>query len=122
MREIKFRQWIGDRFEYWGIGIDTGSGFTSSFAGPCAGGNIRADKTPQCQYTGLKDKNGKEIYESDLVNGFIGDLEVINGKVVFDAGAFSVDVGNYLPCLYEFQGIEIIGNIYENPELMENEQ
>ena len=71
------------------------------------------------QFTGLQDINGVDIYESDIVDGYIGGLVVNGSAVIFDDGAFSLDLGNYLPCLYEAANISIIGNIHEDPELLE---
>jgi len=69
------------------------------------------------QYTGLKDKDGKEIYEGDVVRtneaGWIAKVKWFEGKFVCvdNKGGFS---GDLTSCLLEG---EVIGNIYENPEL-----
>lgn len=75
--------------------------------------------SPLMQYTGLKDKNGKEIYEGDIVQTHTKEF----AKVVFQNGCFMWD--NAPLCYdeeWEFakteKWAEIIGNIYENPELL----
>lgn len=70
------------------------------------------------QYTGLKDRNGKEIYEGDIIlfNNFGDTLD----KVVYSPGCFHTSGGGYL--LDEIREIEVIGNIYENPELLEEKR
>ncbi len=73
------------------------------------------------QFTGLKDKNGKEIFEGDIVKEKnISDGEHIR-KVVFEKGGFWLEgkdgSGGWL---FIPLSIEIIGNIYENPELLNN--
>lgn len=74
------------------------------------------------QYTGLKDKNEKEIYEGDVVEGFKETSEScynVKSHVYFQDGCPTVRVDkNYHPCLYECSQLKIIGNIYENPELI----
>lgn len=77
------------------------------------------------QYTGLKDKNGKEIYEGDIVKVLIGSIWHI-GKVVYEHSEFTIDVTNNKQLEFGRMGIiekltEVVGNIYDNPELLEVE-
>lgn len=67
------------------------------------------------QYTGLKDINGKEIYEGDILAGEFISFKV---QVVYVDGAYETEssVGHYRS-LSEFSRCTIVGNIYENPEL-----
>ena len=63
------------------------------------------------QYTGLKDKNGKEIYEGDIVNGELVEF-------LYNFGEWDNCFGYYLP--EKESDREIIGNVFENPELIKN--
>ena len=69
------------------------------------------------QFTGLKDKNGKEIYEGDIVKSVYG-----NGYIVFEYIGFAIKSIGSESIDFEFPSFylncEIIGNIYENPELL----
>jgi len=120
MREIKFRAWdINEKcFEiieslYWfeenGVRTSDGNGHSSKYI-------IE-------QFTGLHDRNGKEIYEGDVVTS---DIHVPqNMEVRFAEGGFCawwgdddllIDMAHF----YNSRGccIEVIGNIHENPELL----
>lgn len=86
------------------------------------------------QYTGLKDKNGEEIYEGDILQDDCEELhQVIFGKLPLDKSGDCVCTYEAFYCkcygklgqspFYECANIgdwmEVIGNIYENPKLLE---
>lgn len=133
-REIKFRAWDGkimhileanDREAnhvlqfgsggFWLNSYETGELITSTKKG----GIIM-------QYTGLKDKNGKEIYEKDHDrNGNMIDFcERCSGYQFFQIDVTAKDIINCHSCYGNFllhdhiNDFEIIGNIYSNPELL----
>jgi uncharacterized phage protein (TIGR01671 family) len=73
------------------------------------------------QYTGLKDKNGREIYEGDIVTGLFDHTDII-GHIIYgsDATFFIYRKGLYGIGLNNAEDwLEVIGNIHENPELLE---
>lgn len=76
------------------------------------------------QYTNLKDKNGTEIYEDDVIKGVVDMIDLpIRAKIVFEQGYFGVlsPVSTESLPLYGINNIEVIGNIWENPELLQQE-
>lgn len=115
MREIKFRVWDNIRNV---IRPKTALAFNKE-------GALLFDYETLMQYTGLKDKNDVEIYESDIIKAiwskdcdeYIANEEWI-GDIFFNYGSFDIN-GEWCVSLNCFNGtLEVIGNIYENPELL----
>jgi uncharacterized phage protein (TIGR01671 family) len=82
-----------------------------------------------CQYTGLKDKNGKKIFDGDIIKHYNGcdikEYSVDTGRVFFYPQTMRyLRTSTLFPddCheIYDNNEYEVIGNIFENPELIEN--
>lgn len=84
--------------------------------------DVDTDTVGEC--TGLRDKNGKLIFEGDIVDHHVqGNILVNRGVIVWDAknGRWAHKLNTMEPCLFMFNSTawEIIGNIHDNPELLE---
>lgn len=124
-RELKFRVWDGEKFLRSSFGKKDAEFISLKIEGgilPQYGGLINYHKTMVVQqYTGLKDKNGKEIYEGDIFKG--GEYKW--DAVEFEDGQFEVNLMGArvfslqeLCCDIDYELPEVIGNIFENPELL----
>ena len=137
MREIKFRAWdkrdkkfIMDyrkvmpcsyEGEKYDVKVGGGRNYLSVY--------VWNDYGEDCElllYTGLKDKDGREIYEGDIVKyeGLLGEKRIGTVKYIEERALFAIvdkDADDDL-CALDLscaENIEVIGNIYENPELLE---
>ena len=122
MREIKFRQFVwlegksgpGKMVDWDGLLADEGEELKYCFTMPFS------NASPLMQFTGLHDKNGREIYEGDWLEHY-----ATCGYVVSEDGMFSlnssarVNFGYRQPLAYiNTHETIVIGNIHENPELL----
>lgn len=131
-RQLKFRAWGG---EYWYPIEDDGDYFLYD-----NGNGIklhdkygRCKSAILCQFTGLTDKNDKEIYEGDVVKAFTN----IPFSIIFNKGCFGYVISpdlcpEFIPLgdnqWFEWDEnsksklVEVTGNIYEHPELLDVKQ
>ncbi len=128
-RELKFRIWNVKTKKFldedpfysrWAVSLD-GKVFNGRY--DC---KYEEDEYAVQQFSGLKDKNGKEIYEGDILvenhDGSEGEANI--GQVFFAAGTFMINgdgtlydhVHSFSPDILEDYTVE--GNIFENPELL----
>lgn len=106
MRTIRLRAWDSTNKEFIYIVVTKGAHVIHAVT------QSTATLEPWLQWTGLVDKKGKEIYEGDFIQPRLRD------EVVFERGTFGVHTFIGWRPLYSFEVLEVVGNIYENPELV----
>ena len=73
------------------------------------------------QYTGLTDRNGKRIFEGDIVRAFTRFSEIYVSPVTYHDGTFWFKNWSWTKFLFKFEKIEVIGNIHDNPGLLKGD-
>ena len=123
MREIKFRAWdiIEKKFVDYGFSVDFEDGSIYD------DNQVTMNDVELMQYTGLKDKNGKEIYEGDIVEWKYlqtwhkNEVRWVGGGFVVTTSGFKDDLNEPQDLsLVSILNCEIIGNIYESEHLIDN--
>ncbi len=123
MREIKLRAWYKpykqmcqvESLRFDGNGVYTAVLIEESFY------NRRLVETDEIvieQFTGLKDKNGTEIYEGDILIDDTGE-PIEYWVVKFSDGGFVGECAGVTESLFELTQLEVVGNIHEDSELLE---
>lgn len=108
MREIKFRAWSLEHNTMW-HDIHKTTYFEQFLSN---------DKRIVMQYTGLKDKNGKEIHEGDIVVDHSDVDDKRRYQIIWENAGFEMQTKYLMRMLRIGDFLEVIGNIYENPELL----
>lgn len=123
--EIKFRAWVKSEVsDGWFMSYPRWISLENKSI--CTESGMQPKEFTLMQFTGIKDKNGKEIYDTDIakikkVRGITIDYGFFEttGQVFYHNGSYYVGGQDVLLSSMKPLDIEVIGNIYENPELLE---
>ncbi len=128
MREIKFRgkridngEWV---YGYFTRNDESGRCYITTQSKTGGAYPWEVDPATVGQYIGLKDKHGREIYTDDIIR--IGEMGGEAGRVIFDTACLAYMVvnehqwtGAYRLGDFDGSDITIVGNIHENPKLLD---
>lgn len=124
MRTIKFRAWDKESKKMFFPDSDNNSDtFWCGFEGKRGIRAVAPDESnyPLMQFTGLLDKNGNEIYEGDIIECVVNMIDRSRGaqnrQVFFNDGCFECGAVPLKILIPSFEPL-VVGNIYENPELL----
>jgi uncharacterized phage protein (TIGR01671 family) len=134
MREIKFRAWepLNKKMHYMDWCLYEVNGDIKSFALPPCHQSLHKDYAAmnldvicKMQFSGIRDKNEKEIYDKDIcedsyINPLTQQIVTLRWVVQQEPGIWwlrKINEHNDTPLFMRSNRIEVIGNVYENPEL-----